>query len=492
MIRIFYLLLAVFTVNSIYSQNQFDFKYFSISPTRGEDFVFDGENIFVVGNTDYGLSGIFTVINNSGVITIKRKITTPNTSGFTKIIQLKDSSFATVGYANSTHGLCVRLNSQGDTLWTKTFGSSNGTVVIVNDIVEDQDSNLILVGNSGSRGFILKLSHSGSVVWSKEFNSSNLVAAFFELNALDVRSNGNVVIAGTEAITGQSEKGLLIELDSIGSVVQAIRCNETTSFRDLKIINGTIYGFDEVYGSLFQVDQNLNFQWANTYCNFIRSQMGNDAFIEQDNANNVLFTLNDGFYGHVLKIDTLGNPLNERSVIGMSIKSLEKQDGTPVVLSNGPVLGVKSSDFAHPHFGLMHGVSNQCSFVQSSFAFPFQYTSSSLPLNESGSIIPTQISIAISESDLQSEQGCIDILGDLTDLNAKEQILVSPNPSSGLLNIESTFSVPTAVSIVDAYGKECAHFQVDQNNSVLDLSYLDAGIYFIKTKLDTQRIILLK
>jgi hypothetical protein len=492
MIRIFYLLLAVFTVNSIYSQNQFDFKYFSSVTIRAEDFILDGENSIVIGNTEFGNSGFFSTINNSGDINFKLKFSSPNALGLKKIIQLKDSSFTTVGYANSIHGLCVRLNSQGDTLWKKTFGSSNGAVVIVNDIVEDQDSNLLIVGNSGSLGFILKLSHAGSMLWSKEFNSTNIGVAYFELNALDVQPNGNIVIAGTETITGQGGKGLLVELDSNGSVVQSIRSNETTSFRDLKIINGTIYGFDEVYGSLFQVDQNLNFQWANTYCNFMRSQMGNDAFIEQDNANNVLFTLNDGFYGHVLKIDTLGNPLNERSVIGMSIKSLEKQDGTPVVLSNGPVLGVKSAFVSIPHFGLMHGVSNQCSFEQSSFAFPFQFTSSPLQLIETGTIIPTQIPISISEIDLQSEQGCIDILGDLTDLNAKEQNVVSPNPSSGLLNIESTFSVPTAVSIVDAYGKECAHFQVDQNNSVLDLSYLDAGIYFIKTKLDTQRIIFLK
>ncbi len=492
MIRNLFLLLVICSANNFYSQNQFDSKYFSSVPIRAEDFILDGENSIVIGNTEFGNSGFFSTINNSGDINFKLKFSSSNALGLKKIIRLKDSSFVTVGYANSSDGLCVRLNSQGDTLWTKTFGNATGTDVIVKDIVEDQDSNLILVGNSGTRGIVLKLSSAGSIVWSKELNSTNVSVAFFELNALDVQSNGNVVIAGTETITGQGGKGFLIELDSNGSAVQSIRCNESTSFRDLKIINGTVYGFDEMQGSLFQVDQNFNFQWANTYCNFMSSQMGNDAFIEQDNANNVLFTLNDGFYGHVLKIDSLGNPLNERSVIGMSIKSLEKQDGTPVVLSNGPVLGLKSSFVSIPHFGLMHGVSNQCSFEQSSFAFPYQFTSSPLQLIETGTIIPTQIPISISEIDLQSEQGCIDILGDLTDLDAKEQIVVSPNPSSGLLNIESTFSVPTTVSIVDAYGKECAHFILEHSNSLLDISCLDAGVYFIKTESVSQRMVLIK
>ncbi len=492
MFRFFYFSLAIFVVNSVYSQNQIDFKYFSTSPLRSEDFVLNGENILVVGNADFGLSGIFTVINNAGDININRQFSSPSALGFRKIIQLKDSSFAIVGYANSSNGLCIRLNSQYDTLWTKTFGNTNGTDVIVKDIVEDQDSNLIMVGNIGSLGFVLKLSNTGNILWSKELNSTNVGVAFFELNALDVKSNGNLVIAGSETTIGQGGKGFLLELASNGTLINAIRCNEATSFRDLKIVNGAIYGFDELNGSLFQVDQNFNFQWANTYCYFMSSQIGNDAFIERDSVNNILFTLNDGFYGHVLKIDSLGNPLNERSVIGMSIKSLKKHDGTPVVLSNGPVLGLKSSFVSIPHFGLMHGFSNQCSFEQSSFAFPFQFTASPIQLIETGTIIPTQISISISESDLQSEEGCIDILGDVNDLSAQEQFVVSPNPSSGIISFQANFTIPIKVKVIDAYGKECANFQVDKNNSVLDLSHLDAGIYFVQTISHTERLILLK
>jgi hypothetical protein len=140
----------------------------------------------------------------------------------------------------------------------------------------------------------------------------------------------------------------------------------------------------------------------------------------------------------------------------------------------------------------MHGISNLCSFEQSSFAFPYQFTSSPLQLIETGTITPTQISISIVESDLQSEQGCIEILGDVTDLNAQEQFVVAPNPSSGIVSFQTNFTVPTMVSVIDAFGKECANFQIDQNNSVMDLSNLDTGIYFIQTKSHTQRLVLLK
>ena len=140
----------------------------------------------------------------------------------------------------------------------------------------------------------------------------------------------------------------------------------------------------------------------------------------------------------------------------------------------------------------MHAETNLCSFEQSSFAFPYQFTSSPLQLIETGTIIPTQTSISISESDLQTEQGCIDVLGDITDLYEQEQFVISPNPSLGIVTVQSNFTVPTDAKVIDAFGKECGKFRIEHKEIVLDMSYLDAGIYFLETNSSKERIVVLK
>jgi hypothetical protein len=206
----------------------------------------------------------------------------------------------------------------------------------------------------------------------------------------------------------------------------------------------------------------------------------------------LLFTTNDAFYGHVLKIDDFGNPLSEITVIGKSIKSIEKEDGTLCVLSNGPVLGLKSAFVSNPHYGIMQGFSNECAFNQSSFAFPYEFTLNPITLTETGPLVQSQVAISANNSLVDTEVGCIDILGDLDEVSEADVLTVFPNPTSGLCTLRLNTIEPTAIEILDATGKVIVSFVMQLNEMTFDATTLDSGVYFVKAQDKLVRLVIQK
>ena len=129
---------------------------FSISQTTGEmDFYLittdaDGDTIWArtydEGDLDWGFSVRQTY--DGGYIV----------SGFTN----------TSGSGSGNDVYLIKTNSEGDTLWTKTFGGSDGDVGY--DVQQTSDSNYIVVGATGSCGagssdlFLVKISSSAEAI----------------------------------------------------------------------------------------------------------------------------------------------------------------------------------------------------------------------------------------------------------------------------------------------------------------------------------------
>lgn len=78
----------------------------------------------------------------------------------------------------------------------------------------------------------------------------------------------------------------------------------------------------------------------------------------------------------------------------------------------------------------------------------------------------------------------------------KDQVIVSPNPTSGIINVDlnSALTTVSLIRVTDYVGKEMASFKPTNNNIQLDLSNYTNGIYFLSIMKDnnmlTQKIIL--
>jgi hypothetical protein len=55
-----------------------------------------------------------------------------------------------------------------------------------------------------------------------------------------------------------------------------------------------------------------------------------------------------------------------------------------------------------------------------------------------------------------------------------------PNPAQDLLNVESEKNQMESISILDMNGKTILHKNITDFQTILDISFLSSGVYFIK------------
>ncbi|RMG76938.1 MAG: hypothetical protein D6714_20500, partial [Bacteroidetes bacterium] len=115
--------------------------------------------------------------------------------------------------------LTFHVSAQTDEVridWAKTFGKSSDDVA--NDILEDAEGNLVLVGTTKPKGArlkdldILKLSADGSLLWGKKFGKSGNDVA----NAIAEAGDGGYVVAGTSSLRGRTNQLSILKISQGG------------------------------------------------------------------------------------------------------------------------------------------------------------------------------------------------------------------------------------------------------------------------------------
>lgn len=138
--------------------------------------------------SDIGFSDIAFIENNLKVVKI---IGGSNEDIAKKVLALDGGGFVIVGNTKSTDGhfenknrqgndiFLTRLNSEGQILWTNTYGGSDDD--IGNDVIESSDGGFFIIGYSKSNdgdasvnmgqhdNWLIKTDSSGSLLWEKSY-----------------------------------------------------------------------------------------------------------------------------------------------------------------------------------------------------------------------------------------------------------------------------------------------------------------------------------
>jgi uncharacterized delta-60 repeat protein len=115
--------------------------------------------------------------------------------------QTSDGGYAVAGY---THSLCagsydfylVKTNSQGDTLWTRTYGESGDDVAY--SIQQTADGGYVVAGHTSSFGagsydfYLVKTDSLGDTVWTRTYGGSNYDYA----RSVQQTGDGGYIVAG--------------------------------------------------------------------------------------------------------------------------------------------------------------------------------------------------------------------------------------------------------------------------------------------------------
>ena len=139
------------------------------------------------------------------------------------IKQTSDGGYVVVGNTESYGAgdndvYLIKINSDGDTLWTKTYGDINNESGI--DIQLTSDGGYIILGSKSSvtpptqwEIYVIKTDSNGDTLWTNTFGGTGLYWAAHIEQTLD----GGYIISGSEDIYGGCPNIYVIKTDSIGN-----------------------------------------------------------------------------------------------------------------------------------------------------------------------------------------------------------------------------------------------------------------------------------
>lgn len=130
------------------------------------------------------------------------------------------------GYSNSFSGngnfdaYLIRIDTAGNELWEKTYGTENWEKI--NDAILTKDSSILLVGETqsvsglGSDIYLVKTTFSGDTLWTKTFGTSGNDRANTVINLAD-----SSFIVGGEIFIGDSNlvKGFILRMNRFGDIL---------------------------------------------------------------------------------------------------------------------------------------------------------------------------------------------------------------------------------------------------------------------------------
>jgi len=188
----------------------------------------DGGYLVIGSTTTFtsGFSSVYAIRTDSNGDTLWTKTYEEKYSNVgCSVVQLSDGGFffcgSTQEYASSGTADCyfIRTNSQGDTLWTKTFGGNNYDGAFN---AYDVGNGIIISGTTKSFGaggndiFLGLFNYNGDNLWIKTYGgiNSDYGGAFSRTN-----DNGYIITGYTKSFGGGDQSMYLIKTDNNGDTL---------------------------------------------------------------------------------------------------------------------------------------------------------------------------------------------------------------------------------------------------------------------------------
>jgi hypothetical protein len=146
-----------------------------------------------------------------------------------------------------TKPVLFKLNLNGNIIWEKHFVDTVQDYWVFHSICVANDGNIILAGGkkitSTNYNFsLVKIDTSGNVIWEKSFGSSNLETAY----TVDTTVDGGFFISGYREISPTAVDGYIVKTDSMGNFQWQKLMNNNTAVWGRTLSNGNLL----VYGGV--------------------------------------------------------------------------------------------------------------------------------------------------------------------------------------------------------------------------------------------------
>lgn len=171
-------------------------------------------------------------LNSVGELQWTKQYGSTENAGARGVIQTTDGSYIIAGeivrttylsentYTTDINGYLLKTDDSGDTIWTKEYGGMNADFIY--DIEQTFDGGIILTGSTLSYGsgsfdfYLIKTNSQGDTIWSKTYGGFEVDEAFEVQQTLD---NGYILVGNTYSY-GKGEPDIyLVKTNSIGDTL---------------------------------------------------------------------------------------------------------------------------------------------------------------------------------------------------------------------------------------------------------------------------------
>ena len=512
-------------MNELNAQNYFTkviYDTIHITEARAAIQTYDG-NFVLVGFYD-NVSQVIKMDNQGTFLWGKSFENTGMQNDFNCVTETADNCIVAAGNIyNQTGGyfdlLCVKLNSNGDTLWTKTnkLGKYGDAI----SVCGTRDSGAIVTAYFSNADYslytmsILKYGAIGNLQWSKNYTSGDWYNFGFSIK--EQADSGYYVSGFSQSHPSTlspppppsfENNAFLLKLSSTGAVLDATRF--ALQYPDLHL-KGMDFSFSNNEMMLFmrggdnnnayvlKLDSSMNLMWAKKYDAILYSYFNDltQTFKFHKTAHeSYVFSSPD----EVIKIDSSGNIIcaKQTFMFGRVVQSLETNDNGLFLMSNGPIMGVKNVPSTNPQIGTAKtdsaGWNNTiCAFATTMssaedtiMVFQTAITATNGPGLDS--ILPKMHTI-----NLSTISSCVAFTGAVHENDKEKSLIVYPNPSTGIFNLGlNQIKSIVSIEIYNVYGKLINLTQTSESS--IDISSQPNGVYFLKLFTDnkqyTQKIVL--
>jgi len=182
---------------------------------------------------------IIRLDSNANQIWAKKFITTKH-SELHSSIECQNGDFVfggTIDGILGTDQIIIRTNHFGDTIWTKKMGAPGYGSEIISEILETNDNKLMLggatsIGAGGGDVFVTKLDFAGDTIWTRTYGTS--FQDYF--SGMVKTSNGTYNLTGFTNFPSGKRGAFIIKIDSTGSIIWSNVLGTYNKFSTVKII----------------------------------------------------------------------------------------------------------------------------------------------------------------------------------------------------------------------------------------------------------------
>jgi hypothetical protein len=411
------------------------------------------------------------------------------------VLQTSDGGYILAGNTGSfgpPHAIVIKTDSIGNTLWAKTYGGPVRDQV--SSIQQTSDNGFILAGWTQSFGtgngnvLLIKTDGNGNILWTKVYGGSgpNADLAY----SIRLTNDGGYILAGS------GEGVFLIKTDSIGNILwsknyggsggAAVGFDARQTVDGGYVATGWTNGFEGGQPKLYllKTDSAGFLQWSET----IRGNKGSwGNAVEQTSdhgyiiAGSILINSGDSSLVYLVKTDSAGTVTMSKTYGGVGAGEWDQASSVKQTNDGGYIIGGNSSFFTSNYMAYLIKTDAYLTIGCYEADYPATRTLVQTTVSPAGIFLSSGGIASI--PGIQTGSGMtVETLCTTVGINDKQKdhsLSCYPDPFTDNLSVKGT-SGNGIITLFDITGKEILQLRAANKETSINTSAVLSGLYMVR------------